>query len=256
MRIYSWNVNGIRAAVKKNFMEWMGEEKPDLLCLQETKIHEAQIPKELRNPHGYESYWSCAERKGYSGTCTYALKKPLSARSVFGKSNFDEEGRIVETEHEKFFLYNVYFPNGQKDDERLQYKLEFYSDFLDFTLKQQAASKKEIIIVGDFNTAHKHIDLKNAKSNEKYSGFLPIEREWIDKYVAAGYVDIYRKLNPDALDQYTWWSYRMNARENNTGWRIDYFMITPGVEKWVSDTRIHQDVMGSDHCPVSLTLDL
>lgn len=256
IRIFSWNVNGIRAAVKKGFFEWLSQEKPDLLCVQETKIHEEQIPKELRSPDGYQSYWNCAERKGYSGTCTFAVNEPQNQRTHFDKANFDEEGRIVETEHEKFILYNVYFPNGQKDDERLHYKLDFYSDFLDFTLDVQKTSKKEIIIVGDFNTAHTAIDLKNPKANEKYSGFLPIEREWIDKYIAAGYIDIYRKRNPDAQDQYSWWSYRMKARERNTGWRIDYFMITPGLEKYVTDVGIHQDIMGSDHCPVSLTLDL
>lgn len=255
VNIMSWNVNGIRASVKKGFLEWLADENPLLLCIQETKIHEDQIPKELRNPASYLSYWSCAQRKGYSGTCTYALKEPLSHRSRFDIPHFDEEGRIVETEYNNFFLYNVYFPNGQKDDERLQYKLKFYSDFLEFTLEQQKITKKGVIIVGDFNTAHTEIDLKNPKANSKYSGFLPIEREWIDKYIAAGYIDIYRKRNPEAVDQYSWWSYRMNARERNIGWRIDYFMISPGLEEHVLEAQIHQDVMGSDHCPVSLTLD-
>jgi exodeoxyribonuclease-3 len=162
--------------------------------------------------------------------------------------------RFIETEHKNFFLYNVYFPNGQKDDERLRYKLNFYKDFLEYTLSVKNKTKKEIIILGDFNTAHKEIDLKNPKENENYSGFLKIEREWIDKYLEAGYVDIFRYFNPDLKDQYTWWTYRFKARDRNIGWRIDYFMITKKLVKKVVETKILSDVKGSDHCPILLEI--
>jgi len=254
MKIYSWNVNGIRAVINKNFFNWLYETQPDILCMQETKINETQLMEELLNPKGYKTLWSFAEKKGYSGTAVFYKDDPVSYKINFNNKKFDEEGRVIELEKDNFILYNVYFPNGQMSDERLQYKLDFYKEFLDFTLRQKQERDKEIIIVGDFNTAHTEIDLKNPKANENYSGFLKIEREWIDKYLDNGYIDIYRKLHPGELDQYTWWTYRFGARERNIGWRIDYFLITKGLVSNIIDTRIHSNIMGSDHCPISLTI--
>lgn len=254
MIIYNWNVNGIRACIKKGFFDWLKETSPDILCLQETKINPGQLTKELQNVDGYEIIWNSAQRRGYSGVATFYKNNIISQKSGFGIDKYDVEGRVIEVELDKFILFNVYFPNGQKDEERLNYKLDFYKDFLDYTLQRKKEKNKDIIIVGDFNTAHTEIDLRNPKANEKYSGFMPIERKWIDKYIEAGYTDIFRNFNPGKPDQYTWWSYRFNARLKDIGWRIDYFMITDGLIDKVKKVLIHKDVMGSDHCPISLEL--
>ena len=206
MKIYSWNVNGIRAIKNKGFIEWINEEQPDILCVQETKIQENQIVDELKNIEGYYSYFSCAEKKGYSGVATYTKQKPISVTYGIGIERFDNEGRILITEFEKFTLFNIYFPNGQRDEERLNYKMDFYDELLAYCemLKQKG---KKLIICGDYNTAHKEIDLKNPKANEKYSGFLPIERAWMDKFVSYGYVDTFRYIHGSEI-KYSWWSYR------------------------------------------------
>jgi exodeoxyribonuclease III len=254
MKIISWNVNGIRAVWKKGFLDFLETEKPEILCLQETKISEDLIDKEMINPNGYETIYNSAEKKGYSGTSTFYKTRPLASKTKFDIDIFNGEGRIVETEYENFILYNVYFPNGQKDENRLNYKLKFYDEFLKYTLDMRRLKQKGIIITGDFNTAHTEIDLKNPKENENYSGFLPIERAWIDKYIEAGFTDFFRKLHPGEKDHYTWWTYRFGARAKNVGWRIDYFMITDEIIPMISDCGILKDVEGSDHCPIYLSL--
>lgn len=252
MNIYSWNVNGIRAIQKKGFLDWISEEQPDILCLQETKAHVEQLEEELLHIEGYHAYFSEGERRGYSGVATYTKEKPLSVKYGIGIEKFDREGRILITEYPNFILLNIYFPNGQKDDERLQYKMEFYDAILDYCneLKVQG---KNLIICGDYNTAHTEMDIKNPKANEKRSGFLPIERQWIDKFIENGYIDTYRYLHPEAIE-YSWWSYRFKARERNAGWRIDYFFVSNNFIDKVVEAKILIDIMGSDHCPIVLSI--
>ena len=252
MKIYSWNVNGIRAIKNKGFIEWVISEQPDVLCIQETKIQENQISDELKNIEGYYSYFSCAEKKGYSGVAIYTKQKPISVKYGIGIEKFDSEGRILIAEFEDFILFNIYFPNGQKDEERLNYKMKFYDNLLDYCEILRANGKK-LIICGDYNTAHNQIDLKNPKANEKYSGFLPIERAWLDKFTSYGYVDTFRYLHVEEV-KYSWWSYRFKAREKNVGWRIDYFFITEDLLGELKEADILNDVVGSDHCPVSISL--
>jgi exodeoxyribonuclease-3 len=252
MKIYSWNVNGIRAIKDKGFIEWILKEQPEVLCVQETKIQEIQISEELKNIEGYYSYFSCAEKKGYSGVGIYTKQKPISVCYGIGIERFDSEGRIVIAEFEKFTLLNIYFPNGQKDEIRLIYKMEFYDALLDYCEKLREKGKK-LIICGDYNTAHKAIDLKNPKANEKYSGFLPIERAWMDKFISYGYVDTFRYLHLEEV-KYSWWSYRFKAREKNVGWRIDYFFVTEDLLCEVKEADILNEVVGSDHCPVSINV--
>lgn len=252
MKIYSWNVNGIRAIKRKGFLEWISEEKPDIIGLQETKIQDEQIPDELRNIEGYYSYFSFAERKGYSGVALYTRVEPISVQYGIGIERFDSEGRIIVAEYPGFVLLNIYFPNGKKNEERLNYKLDFYDAILDFAEKMRKDGK-ELIIFGDYNTAHREIDLKNPKSNENISGFLPIERAWLDRLIEHDYIDTFRYLYPDK-ETYSWWSYRTRARERNAGWRIDYHFITGGLEDNLVSADILTDVMGSDHCPVAIEI--
>lgn len=252
MKIYSWNVNGIRAIKNKGFIEWISEEQPDILCVQETKIQENQIVDELKNIEGYYSYFSCAEKKGYSGVATYTKQRPISVTYGIGVERFDNEGRILITEFEKFTLFNIYFPNGQRDEERLNYKMDFYDELLAYCEMLKLKGKK-LIICGDYNTAHKEIDLKNPKANEKYSGFLPIERAWMDKFLSYGYVDTFRYIHGSEI-KYSWWSYRFKAREKNVGWRIDYFFVTEELLSELKEANILNDVVGSDHCPVNIIL--
>ncbi|MCY6370527.1 exodeoxyribonuclease III [Clostridium ganghwense] len=253
MKIHSWNINGLRAIAKKGFLEWIDKEQPDVLCIQETKIQENQIEDKLRNIEGYKSYFSCAERKGYSGVAVYTKEEPISVSYGIGIERFDSEGRILICEYPRFILFNIYFPNGQKDDERLNYKMEFYDALLEYCNKLKDENKK-LIICGDYNTAHTEIDLKNPKSNEKRSGFLPMEREWMDKFIANGYIDTFRYFYPEEI-KYSWWSYRFNARKNNAGWRIDYHFVSDSMKDDIKDAEILNDVMGSDHCPVVLQLN-
>lgn len=252
MKIYSWNVNGLRAVLKKGFLEWINEKQPDVLCIQETKLQENQLEDSFKNIEGYYSYFSFAEKKGYSGTATYTKEKPISVKHGIGIQRFDSEGRILITEFEKFTLFNIYFPNGQMNEERLTYKMEFYDALLDYCNKLVAEGKK-LIICGDYNTAHTEMDIKNAKANEKTSGFLPMERAWMDKFIANGYTDTYRYKNPDKIE-YSWWSYMFKARERNTGWRIDYHFVSNNLLEEVKDARILNEVMGSDHCPVMVEI--
>lgn len=253
MKIYSWNVNGLRAVAKKGLLEWVNSEEPDVLCLQETKIQDETLQPNLRIIEGYYSYFSFAEKKGYSGVATYTKYEPKSVKYGIGIEKFDAEGRILITEFEEFTLFNIYFPNGQKDEERLSYKLEFYDSLLQYW-KDEVENGKKLIICGDYNTAHTPMDIKNAKANEKTSGFLPIERAWMDKLIANGYSDTYRYLNPELIE-YSWWSNMFKSRERNVGWRIDYHFISNNLLPKLKSTKILCEVLGSDHCPIMVEIE-
>ena len=251
-KILCWNVNGIRAVKGKGFLEWLYRESPDILCLQETKAHPEQLGEDLLEPDGYHTYWNYSERKGYSGVATFTRGKPVSVSYDFSVTNLEIEGRVVTTEYPGFILFNIYFPNGKKDESRLKYKMDFYDVFLRFADSLKAEGKK-LVICGDFNTAHKEIDLARPKENEKVSGFLPIERAWIDKFIAHGYIDTFRHFNIEP-NQYTWWDMKSRARERNVGWRIDYFFVSENLLPSVSRAFIMPEVIGSDHCPVGIIL--
>ncbi len=253
-RILCWNVNGIRAIWKKGFQEWFVKENPDVLCLQETKAQPEQLAEEIMRIGDFKSYFFSAEKKGYSGVAVYSRQEPLQVNSGFNNPEFDSEGRVLEVEYEKFVLYNVYFPNGGRGPDRVKYKLDFYGELFkraEFMRKK----KKNIIVCGDYNTAHKEIDLARPGPNAKTSGFLPEERAWIDKIIDMGYIDIFREYNKEP-GQYTYWDVITRARERNTGWRIDYYMISSEMRSMVTNASIHPNVMGSDHCPIELELKL
>jgi exodeoxyribonuclease III len=252
MKITTWNVNGIRAGIKKGFIDWFNAASPDVVCLQEVKAYKEQVPEELTMASGYQQFWNSAERAGYSGVATISKSEPINFTAGFGVEAYIGEGRTIVAQYPGFYLFNIYFPNGQRDQGRLDYKLGFYEALLAYC-DELIAAGNDVIITGDFNTAHKEIDLKNPKSNQKTSGFLPIEREWIDRYLEHGFIDAFRQLHPEKV-QYSWWSFRSGARARNVGWRLDYFLVTKGVMEKVEDVIIHDDVMGSDHCPVSLIL--
>jgi len=254
MKILSWNVNGVRAIQKKGFLDWLAKESPDILCLQETKAQPSQLNDALLNPTGYHVYWCSADRKGYSGVATFARQKPLSVKTGFGVPRFDIEGRVLVTEFPHFTLLNIYFPNGKQNENRLQYKLDFYEETMSFVERLRAEGKK-VITCGDYNTAHKAIDLARPRENEKVSGFLPEERAWIDRWVASGQIDIFREFC-DLSDQYTWWDVKTAARQRNVGWRIDYHFVTKDLRPRIKDAKILTEVMGSDHCPVSIDLGM
>ncbi len=252
MKIYSWNVNELRAVQKNGFVDWVKHEQPDIICLQETKIQEDQLTDELNDIGGYQAYFSFAQRKGYSGVATYTKEKPVDVIYGIGNLKYDSEGRVLITEYPAFTLLNIYFPNGQKDDHRLKYKMEFYDAVLEFC-DDLVRKGRKLIISGDYNTAHREIDLKNPKSNEKRSGFLPEERAWIDKFISQGYIDTFRHFFPDQI-KYSWWSYRFNARKKGVGWRIDYHFVSRNLIEQVKGADILDQVMGSDHCPVMIEL--
>ncbi|MFO8078536.1 MAG: exodeoxyribonuclease III [Thermoplasmatota archaeon] len=254
MRLLSWNVNGIRAADRKGLFSWFQQDQSDILCLQEIKALAEQFPAHLKNTPEYHVFINPAERKGYSGVATYSKTKPKTVKQGFGIDRFDKEGRILITEYEEFILFNIYFPNGKQSQERLDYKLEFYDTFLAYADNLKAEGKN-IIVCGDFNTAHKEIDLARPKANENISGFLPVERAWIDTFIDHGYVDTFRQFNKDP-EQYSWWSMRTRARERNVGWRIDYFFVNKEFLPNVKDAFILQEVMGSDHCPIGIELSI
>ena len=246
MHLISWNVNGIRAVHNKGLFLPLFDSKPDIVCVQETKAQDV-FPKDLKELPGYYFYLCSAERKGYSGTAIWSKEKPLSVKYGFGKKEFDDAGRIIIAEFESFFLYNIYFPNGGRGPEWVEHKMAFYEEFLKNAERNR--KKKEIIICGDVNTAHKEIDLARPKENEDSTGFLPVERAFLDKLVSKGYTDTFRVFNKET-GNYTWWDYKTAARSRNTGWRIDYFYVTPGLAKSLKAAGIMKDVMGSDHCPV------
>ena len=252
IKIICWNVNGIRAVVKKGFLEWLQKESPDILCLQETKASPENLTKDLLEPPNYQTYWNYPERKGYSGVATITKEKPVRTQNGFRMPAFDMEGRVIICEYPEFTLCNVYFPNGKQGAERLKYKLDFYDAFFNF-LEPLRLRGDRLIICGDVNTAHEEIDLARPKENEKISGFLPVERAWLDKLVAHGYIDVFRHLNKEP-GQYTWWDMKSRARERNVGWRIDYFFITDNLLAQVDNSFIMSNVMGSDHCPIALLL--
>jgi exodeoxyribonuclease-3 len=254
MKLLSWNVNGLRAVHKKGFLDWFRKDDPDILCVQETKAAEEQLPDEIRQVEGYHAYFAAAEKKGYSGVALWTREKPLSVELSLGENAFDREGRLLQAAYRDFILFNVYFPNGKASKERLAFKMAFYEAFL----KRVDALKKKgrkIVICGDVNTAHKAIDLARPKENEKVSGFLPEERAWIDRLVSHGFLDSFRLFNADP-GHYSWWDYKTRARDRNIGWRIDYFFVSDNLREQVTSAFIRPDVMGSDHCPVGIELDL
>ncbi len=254
MLLYSWNVNGFRALLTKGHWSWFAEKQPDIAALQEVKAEEEQIPEEHRCPAGYQAFWHHArKKKGYSGVACFS--KPLPQKAVYCLPGEDwrGEGRLIHLEYEKFHFMNVYFPNGQMSEERLAYKMGYYDAFLDYA--QDLRRQKPIVVCGDFNTAHKEVDIARPKANEGTSGFLPIERAWMDKFVDHGYVDTFRHIHGPQAVEYSWWSMRFKARERNVGWRIDYFFVSRELLPAVKDAWIEQEVHGSDHCPIGLRLD-
>lgn len=254
MKIISFNVNGIRAVMAKGFLDFLENESPDVLCVQETKIQANKITQELRNPLGYFSEWTFGERAGYSGVATFSKNKALYVQNELQNGKHDSEGRLLLTEFPEFIVVNVYIPNGGMGDHRVSYKMDYYDELLNF-LEKLRKKGKNLIICGDFNTAHTEIDLSHPKENENISGFLPVERAWIDKFIKAGYVDTFRHFNPDALEAYTWWSYRTAARQRNIGWRIDYFFVNKEFLPHVKDAFILKDIEGSDHCPIGVEVE-
>lgn len=254
MKIISWNTNGLRATVKQGYFDPLfSKYKPDVLCLQETKVEAEQLPEDVRNKKGYYSYFSHSrKRKGYSGVAIYSKEKPEKVTEL-DIPHFDEEGRTLVAYYKDFVLINCYFPNGGGGPERLEYKLKFYDAFLIFidNLKKKG---KRIIFCGDINTAHEEIDLARPKENSDNTGFLPVEREWMDEVVAHGYVDTFRHFYPNKKDAYTYWDQKTRARDRNVGWRIDYFFVSPDLVKSLKKTSILYDYFGSDHCPILLEL--
>lgn len=254
IKILCWNVNGLRAIWKKDFPKWFKHTSPDILCLQETKVQKDQLADELTRVDGYYSHFFSAERKGYSGVATYSKVEPAEVVLGFNNPYFDSEGRVIRTDFEKFSVYNVYFPNGGRGPDRVKYKLDFY-DILFYEIERKRKKQKNIIVCGDYNTAHKEIDLARPKENEHNSGFLPEERAWIDTILNLGFIDIFRKYS-DKPGQYTYWDFVTSAREKNVGWRIDYFFVTKEMLSMVSNAKIHMDILGSDHCPIELNIKI
>ena len=253
MKIITWNVNGLRAVLGRNELKWAWEQQPDLLCLQEIKVRPEQLKDEHRDFPGYDVIWNPAKRPGYSGVATFLRSPSLEPRLGMDAPLFDLEGRLISTLHPGFRLFNVYFPSGQRGRERVDYKLDFYAHLLKICDRLHAVGEN-IIITGDFNTAHMPIDLKNPKQNQKTSGFLQEEREWVQKFLDHGFVDAYRHLYPGRV-QYTWWTYRLSARQRGIGWRLDYFLVSQALVPRVNDVIIHEEVPGSDHCPVELLIE-
>lgn len=249
MKLISWNVNGLRACLGKGFVESMTALNPDFLCIQETKMQEGQAEVDLP---AYKEFFSSAEKKGYSGTAVFAKEAPQSVQRNFGKHT--DEGRAVILEYENFYLVNVYVPNAQDKLKRIAYRMEWEDDFRAFV--SELDQKKPVIICGDMNVAVEEIDLKNPKTNRGNAGFSDEERDKMRSLQAAGFVDTFRYLYPDREGAYSWWSYRFNARKNNAGWRIDYFLVSDRLKDKIIDAKIHTDIFGSDHCPVELTIDL
>ncbi|MFV2073832.1 MAG: exodeoxyribonuclease III [Thermoanaerobaculales bacterium] len=256
IRLFSWNVNGLRACGRKGFLSWLADAQPDVLGLQETRALAEQLEPELREPEGYVTVFHPAERKGYSGVALYSREEPSSV--ILGgldEPRFDSEGRLIIADYGDFLFYTAYFPNGGNDLSRVPYKLEFSEAVLQHAEAQRRAGKS-IVICGDVNTAHQEIDLANPKANRKNTGFLLEERAWVTRFLDHGYIDIFRARHPGEEGRFTWWSNRKGVRERNVGWRIDYFFISPDLEDRVVAARIHPQVMGSDHCPIELELDL
>lgn len=254
MKIITWNVNGLRAALGKGALEWLASQDADVICLQEIKAQPHQLGvDDLSILDGYQPIWNSALRPGYSGVLTLVRPEPTEKQLGLGVEEFDTEGRLIAVRLPSFWLFNIYFPNGQRDHGRLDFKLRFYAELLTLCDRMHA-SGEYIILTGDFNTAHSEIDLRNPKQNENTSGFMPVERAWIDRYLESGFVDVYRRLYPERV-QYTWWTYRLNARQRGIGWRLDYYLVSTHLLPMISDVIINDDVPGSDHCPVTLLVN-
>lgn len=250
IQLVSWNVNGLRACVKKGFLDVMEQLDADIFCIQETKLQEGQIDLELPD---YYQYWNYAEKKGYSGTAVFTKIKPSSVKNGIGVDEFDQEGRVITLEFDDYFLVTCYTPNSQSELARLSYRMEWEENFREYLLKLE--EDKPVILCGDLNVAHTEIDLKNPKTNRKNAGFTDEEREKFTKLLEAGFIDTFRYFYPDVTEAYSWWSYRFRAREKNVGWRIDYFCVSEGLEERLAEAVIHTDIYGSDHCPVGLYLE-
>jgi exodeoxyribonuclease-3 len=254
MKIITWNVNGLRAVLAKRCLDWVPDEDPDVLCLQEVKARPEQlVDGDLLSFDGYHTIWNPAQRPGYSGVVTFSRLPSRESLLGIGVGEFDTEGRVIANRFDGFWLFNIYFPNGQRDAGRLDFKLRFYAELLELCDRMHASGER-IILTGDFNTAHREIDLRNPKQNVKNSGFMPIEREWIDRYLDHGFIDAFRSLYPERV-QYTWWTYISNARQRNVGWRLDYYLVSAGLMPYIQDVVILEQIVGSDHCPVALLLD-
>lgn len=250
MKLISWNVNGLRACVKKGFLDYFKETDADIFCIQETKLQEGQIELDLE---GYYQYWNYAIKKGYSGTAVFTKRQPLTVRYGLGIEKHDQEGRVITLEYDDFNLVNVYTPNSQRELARLEYRMKWEDAFRSYLLN--LAINKPVILCGDLNVAHKEIDLKNPASNRRNAGFTDEEREKMTRLLDSGFIDTFRFFYPHKEDAYTWWSYMRKAREKNIGWRIDYFIISEHLKSFIKDSQIHSEIMGSDHCPVMLEVE-
>jgi len=251
MKLITWNVNGLRACLGKGFLDFCKSQDPDMICIQETKMQEGQTEVLLE---GYEQFWNSAEKKGYSGTAIFTKRKPLDVHFDIDADGHDKEGRVITLEFEDFFLVTEYTPNSQEKLARLDYRMEWENAFRDYISKLD--QKKPVIICGDLNVAHQEIDLKNPSSNRKNAGFSDEERAKLTELLEAGFIDSYRYLYPDVTGAYTWWSYRFNARANNAGWRIDYFLVSDRIKNKINNVVIYDQITGSDHCPVLLDIEL
>ncbi len=250
-KLISWNVNGIRACVKKGFMDFFKEIDADVFCIQESKMQEGQLELELE---GYYQYWNYAVKKGYSGTAIFTKQEPVSVYYGLGIESHDLEGRVITLEFDKYYIVTVYTPNSQSELARLDYRLQWEEDFRNYLKRLE--EKKSVIVCGDMNVAHEEIDLKNPKTNRKNAGFTDEEREKFSQLIDAGFIDTYRYFYPNVTDVYSWWSYRFSARVKNAGWRIDYFLVSEKIKDKLIDARIHTEIMGSDHCPVELDIEI
>ncbi|MBQ9342002.1 MAG: exodeoxyribonuclease III [Lachnospiraceae bacterium] len=251
MKLVSWNVNGIRACLDKNFMDFFNEANADIFCINESKVQEGQVELDLP---GYNQYWNYADKKGYSGVAVFAKKEPIAVTYGIGIDEHDHEGRVITLEYENFYLVSVYVPNSRQELERLDYRMKWEDDFLVYI--DGLNKKKPVIYCGDLNVAHEEIDLKNPKTNHKNAGFTDEEREKFSNVLSHGYIDTFRFFYPDRTDIYSWWSYRFKSREKNAGWRIDYFIVSESLKNRIKAADIKTEVLGSDHCPVELLIDL
>lgn len=251
MKLISWNVNGIRACINKGFKDFFNEIDADIFCIQETKCQKDQIDLEFE---GYTSYWNSAEKKGYSGTAIFTKQKPISVTYGIGIEEHDKEGRVITLEFEKFYMINIYTPNSKRELERLEYRQIWEDEIRKYMLKLN--ENKPVIMCGDLNVAHKEIDLKNPKTNRHNAGFTDEERNKMTELLDAGFVDTFRVLYPEKENAYSWWSYMGHAREKNVGWRIDYFIVSKSIENCIKEAKIHSEILGSDHCPVELEIDI
>jgi len=254
LKLISWNVNGIRAAEKKGFLNWLAASEADLVAVQETKAHPEQLSDLLQNPPGYQAAWNSAEKLGYSGTVTYSKQTPINIVTGMDEPRFDTEGRVLIHEFEPFVFFNIYFPNGGRGPEWVAHKLAFYRRFLEVAQGYMKA-RKPVVATGDFNTAFAEIDLARPKENVNHSGFMPEERAGLGEFFEIGLIDTFRYLYPDTV-KYSWWDMVTRARERNVGWRLDYFMVSPDLKDRIVAADIHEEVMGSDHCPISLVLSM